>query len=265
MLASTRQRFLDDYIKIRHAEGRGSEEAEYYFALPYRDITGRLQDQWAIRGKSYRFLEQLVLPPIEEYFARPLRVADLGAGNCWMSYRLALRGHRPIAIDILADPLDGLAAGRHYQERTPFPRVSAEFDALPLADGCLDLAIYNASIHYSIDYRRTLSEVRRCLRPEGCFLIVDSPVYRCREHGERMRRERHQQFQSQYGFASDTLESLEFFDEEMLAELSHDLGIRWRIRRPWLGWQWMMRPFKARWNGKRPPSRFWMLEGRFAS
>lgn len=265
MQAATRQRFLDDYIKIRHAEGRGSDDAAYYLALPYRDITGRLQFQWDIRGKSYRCLERRVLPPIEKQFGRPLRVADLGAGNCWLSYRMALRGHQPIAIDILGDPLDGLAAGRHYQQQTPFPRLNAEFDALPLATKSIDLAIYNASIHYSTDYRRTLSEVRRCLRPGGWFVIVDSPVYRRREHGEMMRRERHQQFQSTYGFASDTLQSIEFFDEPMLNELGSELRISWRIYRPWYGWQWALRPWKARWQGNRPPSRFWILAGRFAS
>jgi SAM-dependent methyltransferase len=263
MLATTRQRFLDDYVKIRHAEGRGSQDSAYYLALPYRDITGRLQDQWTIRAKSYRYLESHVLPPIENQFGRPLRIADLGAGNCWMSYRLALRGHQPVAIDILADPLDGLAAGRHYQPRTAFPRINAEFDDLPLGPGCLDLAIYNASIHYSTDYRRTLAEVRRCLRPDGRFLIVDSPVYQRREHGEMMRRERHQQFQAAYGFASDTLESIEYFDVEMLRELGHDLGFSCQVFRPWYGWQWALRPWKARWRRKRPPSNFWILAGRF--
>jgi hypothetical protein len=225
MLAATRQRFLDDYIKIRHAEGRGSQDAEYYLALPFRDVTGRLQDQWTIRAKSYRYLERRVLPGIEKQFNQPLRIADLGAGNCWLSYRLALRGHRPIAIDILGDPLDG--------------------------------------IHYSTDYRRTLVEIRRCLRPDGCFLIVDSPIYQRREHGEMMVRERHQQFQKAYGFASDTLRSIEYFDTEMLGELGRDLGISWKIYRPWYGWQWAMRPWKARWHGKRPPSNFWILAGRF--
>jgi predicted RNA methylase len=52
---------------------------------------------------------------LETQFGRPLRIADLGAGNCWLSYRLALRGHLPIAIDIQGDPLDGLGAGLHYQ------------------------------------------------------------------------------------------------------------------------------------------------------
>lgn len=265
MLAGTRQRFLEDYVKIRHAEGRGSHDAAYYLALPYRDVSGRLQDQWTIRGTSYRYLERRVLPAIERRIGRPLRVADLGAGNGWLSYRLAMRGHRPIAIDILGDDLDGLAAARHYQAHAPFARVNAEFDSLPLADRSVDLAVYNASIHYSPDYRHTLTELRRCLRPTGDFLIVDSPVYRRPEHGEAMRRERHRQFEKQYGFASDTLASIEYFDEPMLAELARDLGILWTVYRPWYGWQWAMRPWKARWKGRRPPSRFWILRGRFVS
>lgn len=261
MLASARRQFLDDYIKIRHAEGRGSDDATYYLALPFQDVSGRLQDQWTIRAKSFRYFERRVLPRFER--DTPLRIADLGAGNCWLSYRLALRGHHPIAIDILGDPLDGLAAGRHYQDRAPFARLNAEFDDLPLAGGSLDLAIYNASIHYSTDYRRTLEEIRRCLKPGGAFVIVDSPVYRRREHGEMMVRERHSQFQSQYGFASDTLRSVEYFDLGMLRDLARDLGISWKIGRPWYGWQWAMRPWKARWKRKRPPSNFWILTGRF--
>jgi len=80
-----------------------------------------------------------------------------------------------------------------------------------------------------------------------------------------MRRERHRAFRTQYGFASDSLESIEYFDEEMLASLAKDLGIAWTIYRPWYGWQWALRPWKARWKGRRPPSRFWILRGRFIS
>lgn len=263
MLAAARQRFLNDYIKIRHAEGRGSADSRYYLELPYRDVTGRLQDQWTIRGKSYRYFEGRILREIEEAAGRPLRIADLGAGNCWMSYRLALRGHSVTAIDILTDALDGLRAGEHYQSRIAFARLNAEFDCLPVADGSLDLAVYNASIHYSTDYRRTLAEVRRCLKAGGRFFIVDSPVYQKREHGERMKRDRHQQFQQTYGFASDSLPSIEYFDEETLRELGCDLGVAWKVHKPWYGLEWALRPWKARWKGKRPPSRFWILEGRF--
>ena len=129
MLAAERQKFIEDYLRIRRAEGRGSDDPEYYFALPYRDLSGRLEEQWAMRGRTYRYLERHILPS-----AGPLDVIDLGAGCGWMSYRLALRGHRPVAVDILNDGRDGLGAARHYFEKVaPFPRFNAEFDQLPFA------------------------------------------------------------------------------------------------------------------------------------
>ncbi|MGA3205045.1 MAG: class I SAM-dependent methyltransferase, partial [Bryobacteraceae bacterium] len=175
--------------------------------------------------------------------------------------RLSLRQHRAVALDIFTDAMDGLRAARHYGGR--FPLLEAEFDHLPLRAESFDLAIFNASIHYSTDYRRTLNEVRRCLRPAGHFVIMDSPVYQVREHGERMRAERHDEFARRYGFRSDAVPSLEYFDEEALAELAGELKIRWSVHRPWYGWKWWSRPWKARLLGRRPPSRFWILDGVF--
>ena len=37
--------FVLDYESIRAAEGRGSNHDEYYLALPYRDLSGRLSGQ----------------------------------------------------------------------------------------------------------------------------------------------------------------------------------------------------------------------------
>jgi SAM-dependent methyltransferase len=261
MAISARHKFLEDYRTIRSAEGRGSREPAYYQALPYQDLSGKNSSQWAIRGKSYRYFENNVLPQIERKLDRALDVLDLGAGNCWMSYRLARRKHRPVALDIFADAMDGLRAARHYGDR--FPLVEAEFDHLPFRASSFDLAIYNASIHYSTDYRRTLNELRRCLRPAGHVVIIDSPVYRLPEHGEKMRAERHDDFQKRYGFRSDAMPSLEYFDEPAIAALADELNIEWRVHRPWYGWKWWWRPWKARLLGRRPPSRFWILEGVF--
>jgi len=253
-------RFLDEYSKIRHAEGRGSENPGYYMALPYRDLSGKHAEQWAIRGESYRYFQERILPQFEKDKS-PLDILDLGAGNGWMSYRLALRKHRPVAIDILTDPLDGLGAARHYHalldER--FPLVEAEFDRMPFSDSQFDLAIFNSSLHYSTNYHRTLKEARRCLRPGGRIVILDSPVYKKREHGERMLAERHREFQARYGFRSDSIPSAEFLHEAALEELADFLGVRWKTYKPWYGWTWFLRPWKARLSGRRPPSRFWIL------
>jgi SAM-dependent methyltransferase len=262
MAASVRHRFLEDYRTIRSAEGRGSMDSSYYRALPFQDLSGKNSAQWAIRAKSYRYFERKVLQPLEREMGKALDILDLGAGNCWMSYRLSLRKHKPVALDIFTDAMDGLGAARHYDHL--FPLLEAEFDHLPFRESTFDLAVFNASIHYSTDYRRTLSELRRCLRPNGHFVIIDSPVYELREHGERMRAERHDDFEKRYGFRSDAMPSLEYFDEEMLAELASDLKIKWNVHRPWYGWKWWWRPWKARLQNRRPPSRFWILDGVFS-
>lgn len=257
MESAARHRFLDDYLRIRRAEGRGSDDPAYYLALPYRDLSGKLQSQWAMRGRTYRYFESHLLP------SKPLDILDLGAGCGWMSYRLSLRGHRPVAVDVLTDDRDGLRAARHYSDALehPFPKFEAEFDRLPFADASFDLAVYNASLHYSSDYSRTLAEARRCLRPRGHIVVLDSPIYKLREHGEMMRLERRAQFLAQYGTESDHIGSIEYLDQPKLASLARELKLEWRIHKPWYGWTWHLRPLKARLKNARPPSRFWILEG----
>jgi hypothetical protein len=127
---TTRTRFLEDYARIRHAEGRGSEDPAYYRALPYADLTGRNSWQWAIRARTYRHFENHVLAPFEKKTGRPLNILDLGAGNGWTSHRLTLRKHQVIALDILTDEKDGLKATKHYPVKLPWhatrgPPVSA--------------------------------------------------------------------------------------------------------------------------------------------
>jgi SAM-dependent methyltransferase len=261
MEATERTQFLDHYRTIRHAEGRGSEDPAYYLALPYKDLSGNNSEQWRIRGKSFRYFERVILPPLERRAAGPLKILDLGAGNCWMSYRLSLRSHWPVAVDIFSDARDGLLASRNYPPR--FPILEAQFDELPFPGHSFDLAIFNASLHYSSDYHRTLRQVRDCLRPQGRLVIMDSPIYKLPEHGERMRAERHAQFERQYGFRSDALGSLEYLDEPLLEELARNLRIQWEIHRVWYGCRWFLRPWKARLSGRRPPSRFWILTGKF--
>jgi ubiquinone/menaquinone biosynthesis C-methylase UbiE len=255
MLAGARRQFLDDYARIRSAEGRGSNESAYYRALPFTDLSGRNSEQWRIRARTYRYFVDRVLP------RQRSKVLDLGAGNCWLSYRLAESGHEPVSVDIFSDPRDGLGAARHYP--VPFPTVEADFDRLPFTDSSFDLVVFNASVHYSPDYTRTLAEARRCLRPEGRVVILDSPVYKLSRHGEQMRAERQVFFEQQHGFRSEALRSIEYLDEPMLDGLARELRLTWRIHRPWYGFGWMLRPWKARLRGRRPPSRFWILEAKF--
>lgn len=252
------RRFMREYQMVREAEGRGSANPEYYFALPYEDLSGHNQAQWAIRSRSYRFLEHTILPQLGASKPNGMSILDLGAGNGWMSYRLALRGHRPVAVDLAVSEMDGLAAAHHYQQKLSrlFPRFQAELDRLPFAGRQFDLAIFNASFHYSENYAETLGEAIRCVRPGGAVIIADTAWYSREESGAEMLAERQRAFIERYGFPSDGMASLEYLTDRRLAALEREFGIHWQKYAPFYGLRWAMRPLVAKLKGKREPSRF---------
>lgn len=254
-------RFISDYEKVREKEGRGSTSAEYYLALPFQDVSGHNQWQWSIRARTFNYLQRRVLPQLEAKRPDGADVLDIGAGNCWLSYRLAIRGHHPVAVDLIDNDADGLGAACHYlaRLRSGFPRVTAEMDRLPFASSQFDAVFFNASLHYSTNYLTTLSEAMRCLKRPGHVLIMDSPFYRRQHSGEQMVKEKRQEFQRRFGFSSDSIASEEFLTRERLSDISRHLGLKFQIRKPWYGVQWSLRPWKARLRGKREPAKFYLF------
>jgi len=252
------QRFIQQYESVRAAEGRGGNGRLYYAELPFHDATGRHASQWHIRSRSFRYFEREILRSLERKHQRPLVVFDLGAGNGWLSYRLTLRGHFCVAVDLLVNEFDGLAAASHYAPLLPHPLTCfrAEVDRLPFANEQGDCVIFNASLHYSENYARTLAEALRCLRVGGTLAIVDSPWYQNEESGAAMVAERRDDFTRRFGFPSDALASQEYFTDGRLAALETELGIHWTVLRPWYGLRWAARPLIAKFKGKREPSSF---------
>jgi len=249
-------RFMEDYERIRAAEGRGSESEEFYLGLPYKDITGRNSKQWDIRARSYDYLMRYVLQRIPQENGG--RILDLGAGNCWMSFRLALAGYHPFAVDLLSNDRDGLGAAAHYQRRLPEPfmRFQAEAARLPFLDEQFDAVVFNASFHYSEDYEVTLREAFRCVKSGGLVIISDTPWYSREESGRQMVSERRAAFAHHYGTASDSIKSLEYLTNSRLHLLEEQLSIQWEIHSPRYGIKWAMRPLVAKLRRKREPSRF---------
>ena len=247
--------FMEDYERIRVAEGRGSGRSDFYLALPFRDVSGRNSKHWRIRARTYGYLMKRILAP-----ALPARalVLDLGAGNCWMSFRLALAGYRPVAVDLHANSYDGLGAAKHFQERLPnlFPRFRAELAHLPFQDEQFDAAVFNASFHYAEDAAAALGEAMRCVKPGAYLIIGDTPWYSCDESGREMVQERRRSFMERYGTASDSLGSVEFLTDERLQSLEELLRIRWTVYSPNYGIRWAMRPYLARARNRREPARF---------
>lgn len=255
------RQFIVEYETVRSLEGRGSSDPNYYFGLPYRDLSGRNEWQWKIRSHTFRFFDEKILPVLEQWYPDGLDVLDLGAGNGWLSYRLSLRGHRPAAVDLLDNDSDGLGAARHFVSRLPrpFARFQAEMDRLPFAASQFDVAIFNASFHYSEDYGRTLREALRCVRRPGHIFILDSPLYYREASGRQMVEERRAAFKRRFGFRSDSICSREFLTPAILEELGRTFGLTWNVLRPWHGLGWALRPWKARLLGRREPAKFFIL------
>ena len=253
-------RFIADYEAVRHAEGRGSNAASYYRALPFRDLSGRFTTDWAIRARSFNVLVKNVLTKLQVPLGRALKVLDLGAGNGWLSNRLAAQGDRVIAVDLMVNEQDGLGAWKHYEHS--FIPVQAEFNHLPIADRYADAVIFNASLHYSEDYIKTFREALRVLSTAGLVIIMDSPVYRRSTSGEKMVQERQVQFKEKYGFASDNLQSENYLTYARLKDLAGEFNLAWKFITPFYGLRWMLRPLVSVLLRRREPAKFHLIVGR---
>lgn len=249
--------FVSSYDKIRFSEGWGSEEAEYYLRLPYNDITHRHPQIWKIRSKNWDLFIRQVLIPMEKNRKRPLKILDVGAGNGWASYQLAKRGHKVFAVDIRDDDRDGLAAGKHFP--VSFERVLADMNHLPLRDGKADLILYNASLHYSADYRQTLKEGLRVLAPDGRLAVIDTPWYSSDREGQRMLKENHSQYPREYLSTDQVCSFQGYLTKERMENLEIHLSIKrsYYLTRPTLA-DLLKRAYRKI-RGLREPARFPVL------
>jgi SAM-dependent methyltransferase len=257
--------FATAYSLHRQAEGRQLSDKEL-LALPWL-TAGPQARQWAVRACTYQAFVDKLLEPMAERLRRSLTVLDLGAGNGWLSYRVAGRGHRAIALDIRGDSIEGLGAVGAFVSRCPgrIERVVASFDAIPLPDRMADIALFNASLHYATDLVRTLAEAARVTRRRGLLAILDSPFYPAEADGMAMQAEKQQLARATFGDRAGALTALpfvEFLTPERLAAASSGLGLVWKRQLVRYPLRHELRPLLAKLCGRRRPSRFdlWMAQ-----
>ena len=241
-----------EYARYRAEEGRGYA-ATRLLQLPYL-TDGPHASQWAIRARTFEAFMSKVLRPAAARMHRPLEVLDLGAGNGWLSYRVALEGHRAFALDIRNDSVDGLGASAPFRRLAPAMEcLVAPFDATPLSSGSVDIALFNASLHYATDLRAVVREASRVTRPGGQIAILDTPFYAREADGLAMVAEKRTRFGDRAQLLMD-LPFIEFLTRERLREALPELEwTRHRVRYP-LAYE--LRPLIAALTGKRVPSRF---------
>lgn len=251
-LPKSRQEHFAAFIEAAELAGRkvgaGSDDPGFYLALPFCDLTKSHKRQWEIRAKSFRHFEREILAEMAGESEPPLTILDLGAGNGWMSHRLARLGYRPVAVDVLTNSRNGLGAASHYRPELPelFPRFQAEFDNLPFPDGQFDCAIFNASFHYSEGFDQTIAEAVRCLRPGGVLIIADSPTFPMEAGMPRLQHRATGFDLEELGLCAELLAGREYLTPQRLIALEALHELEWSTYRCWYGFGWASRSWFAR-------------------
>jgi SAM-dependent methyltransferase len=109
----------------------------------------------------------------------PLKVADLGCGEGYLTIEAARWAARVIAVDRSAVVLK---RARALAERRRVANVvwkKGELEKLPLGDASVDVAMLSQALHHAVDPVRAVAEAARVTVPGGRVLILD-----LRAHGE---------------------------------------------------------------------------------
>ncbi len=210
------QKFFNDYLTVRRAEGWGADRADYYRSLPHVDKDHPQHAIWQAREQNFVRLMALIGD------SAPAMILDIGAGNGWLCNHLAERGYTVAALDLLDDRLDGLGAKVNYTSH--FDAYQANFDRLPFEGDQFDWVIFNAALHYATDIDQTLREAKRVLKERGRLVIMDSPVYSDVKSGRQMIAERETHFAQKYGFDRE-LGAIGFLTPSIVSRAANEVGL----------------------------------------
>jgi ArsR family transcriptional regulator len=109
----------------------------------------------------------------------PLRVADLGCGEGYLTIEASRWAAQVIAVDrsdAVLDRAKALARRRHVSNVT---WKRGELERLPIKDGSVDVALLSQALHHADQPARAVAEAARVTVPDGRVLILD-----LREHRE---------------------------------------------------------------------------------
>lgn len=236
--------FLRQYRAVRERDNRRRVAASYYQCLPWVEAGDPHASEWQIRRETYGHLLRRVLAESDS-----MRILDLGAGNAWLSHRLAALGHEAVAVDALDDDADGLGALKHYPVR--FAAIQADYDALPLAPRQFDLVVFNGSLHYAPDAAATLAAARRMLSPGGTIAVMDSPMFTHDADGQAM--------VAAAGLVQPGSGYLTFASLDRSARM---LGLRSEFVPSWGPIGWRLRRRVGGWRLRRAPAAFGLWVGK---
>lgn len=166
-------------------EASGLEEfAEYMRSLGWdrakiKQLPNIQDGYWYVQARSMHQLLTTV------HFQPGQWVLDVGSNTCWASNHFAVRGLRPIALDISTAEMQGLYTSDYFilDGTSYFERILGSMYDIPIASGVLDYVFCCEVLHHndSDSLRRTFQEAFRVLKPGGKLLIINETLKTLRD------------------------------------------------------------------------------------
>jgi ArsR family transcriptional regulator len=103
----------------------------------------------------------------------PVRVADIGCGEGYLTIEAARWAERVIAIDRSAHVLRRARELAKRRRVTNIVWKRGEIECLPLERGAVDVALLSQALHHAGRPERALAEAARIVVPGGCVLVLD--------------------------------------------------------------------------------------------
>lgn len=115
----------------------------------------------------------------------PIRVADLGCGEGYLTIEASRWASEVIAVDRSAAVLERARELATRRKVSNITWKTGDLETLPLDDGSVDVALLSQALHHAEDPARAITEAARILVPGGRVLLLD-----LREHHETWVRDR---------------------------------------------------------------------------
>jgi ArsR family transcriptional regulator len=109
----------------------------------------------------------------------PLRIADLGCGEGYLTFEAARWAASVVAVDRSAVVLERARALARRRRVSNVIWRQGELERLPIKDATIDVALLSQALHHAADPARAVNEAARITVPGGRVLILD-----LREHQE---------------------------------------------------------------------------------